>query len=263
MTTASAQPPSSRQQRSIATTLVLVALVVGYTLLQPRLEEWSGTDLPSLVESPVAERDNESPVSSGNIRSTPEVDPSDETAGEDRGEPAEVSFPPMEAGGTSSWPSGQQSGSQTSTETPTSRNSEQTRRLGELRDIGGKVFKSTAGLYYRPGSQEGHRINHILRHHEDDLDRPVHGVFDGDRNEVFAVIDEAYLYTFDHGPPRVTTEKEDGRTIYRVDLERRIGYVGGQSGRRQGHPPARHVQLILDGANVITAYPVRFGRQRD
>lgn len=136
-------------------------------------------------------------------------------------------------------------------------------RLGELRDIGGSVFRSTAGLHYRPGSQEGHRIKHVLRHHEDAPDRPVHGVFVGDRNEVFAVIDEAYLDTFDHGPPRVTTENDDGRTIHRVDLGRRIGYVGGQSGRRQGHPAARHVQLILEGTNVITAYPVRVRQRRD
>jgi len=130
-------------------------------------------------------------------------------------------------------------------------------KLGELRDIGGRVFQSTAGLHYRPGSQEGHRIKHILRHHQDAPGRPVHGVFDGDRDEVFAVIDEAYLYTFDHGPPRVNKTNDDGRTIYVVDLGRRIGYVGGEKGRRDDYPSADQLQLILEGTNVITAYPVR------
>ena len=261
MNTASPPPSSSRRPRSFATTLIVVALLVGYTLLQPRLEEWFGTELPSLAESPAVET-NEPQAPSIDVRTTPEAEASRESSGPAREKPAaaaSITAPPKR----NQSPRSTQGRSQTFDKPTTASNLEKTSRLGELRDLGGKVFKSTAGLYYRPGSQEGHRINHILRHHEDDPDRPVHGVFDGDRNEVFAVIDEAYLYTFDHGPPRVTTEKEDGRTIYRVDLERRIGYVGGQSGKRQGHPPARHVQLILDGANVITAYPVRFGRQRD
>jgi hypothetical protein len=241
MTTLSPQPRRPRSARSLTTSLILAAVVVSYALLQPKLENWLGDEPPGPTDEPTVQ--------------------SAESPNELTGEPSSVGHDRPDV------PSARQSERDASSDTPTSRadsgTAAATPKLGELRDIGGKVFQSTAGLYYRPGSQEGHRIRHILRHHQDNPDRPVHGVFDGDRNEVFAVIDEAYLYTFDHGPPRVSTEQDDGRTIYRVDLGRRIGYVGGQSGRRQRHPAARHVQLILEGTNVITAYPVRVGQQRD
>ena len=245
-----------RQKTSLKTTLVVIGLLVGYSLLQPRLEQWLGVDLPALTDHPQE-------VSA----------PGERSSREDRTAPSSgdlsVIVPATKAAGTSdpavAGPStAEDRSSPTSTANdvpPSERGDNPSRRLGELRDVGSKVFQSTAGLRYRPGSQEGHRIKHILRHHEDDPDRPVHGVFDGDRNEVFAVIDEAYLYTFDHGPPRVTKEADDGRTVYVVDLGRRIGYVGGQKGRRDGRPAANHLQLILEGTNVVTAYPVRVGRR--
>ncbi|MCA9077468.1 MAG: hypothetical protein KDA93_20750 [Planctomycetaceae bacterium] len=133
-----------------------------------------------------------------------------------------------------------------------------TGELGQLHEIGGRVFVSTAGLHYRPGSQEGHRIDHILRHCRDDRSRPVHGIFDGDREEILAIIDEAYLTTQERGPPEAHNKREENRTVWTVDLGRRIGYVGGQSGERSNHPPAHHLKLILeDGNNVVSAYPVR------
>jgi hypothetical protein len=252
MTATSQTPPARRQPRSLKTTLILLAIVIGYALLQPKLEHWLDTELPPFEEEARVDQTDELPAPSAAAPATSRPDSGGADASSDdnrtnRGSAADVAAMPVPPTDTANTPGA----TATEHETP---------RLGELRDIGGNVFQSTAGLYYRPGSQEGHRIKHILRHHEDDPDRPVHGVFNGDRNEVFAVIDEAYLYTFDHGPPRVTTEKDDGRTIYRIDLGRRIGYVGGQSGKRQGHAAARHVQLILDGAEVVTAYPVRVGR---
>lgn len=226
------------RKRSLKTTLILIAAVVAYALLQPRLETWLGVDLPSLTgeevaqpEAPPAESDAPSPAEDGDRR------------------PAGTSGQTSISDATEDHPD-QSIASEATDSKPVP-------KLGELRDVGDGVFQSTAGLYYRPGSREGHRIKHVLRHHEDDPDRPVHGVFEGDRNELFAIIDEAYLYTFDHGPPQVSKEEDDGRTIYVVDLGRRIGYVGGQRGRRNDHPAAHHVQLILEGTNVITAYPVR------
>lgn len=130
--------------------------------------------------------------------------------------------------------------------------------LGKLRETDGRVFVSTAGLKYRPGSQEGHRIDHVLRHGQDDTSRPVHGVFDGNRDGILAVIDEAYLITQERGPPDARSERQDDRTVWTVDLGRRIGYVGGQSGQRNNHPAAHHLKLILEnGSNVVSAYPVR------
>jgi hypothetical protein len=40
-----------------------------------------------------------------------------------------------------------------------------------------------------------------------------------------------------------------------ADLRRRIGFVGGQQGWRQGNPPATHVRLVLEDDRVITAFP--------
>jgi hypothetical protein len=96
-----------------------------------------------------------------------------------------------------------------------------------------------------------------MRHAQDDPDRPgSHGVFDGGQSEILALLDEAWLLARDGGPD-VRTQQEDRRTILTVDMRRRVGYVGGESGRRRGNPSASHVRLVLEGANVITAFPLR------
>ena len=128
---------------------------------------------------------------------------------------------------------------------------------GELTEVGRRVFESTAGLIYTPGSREGHRIDHLMRHTKDQPNRQgSHGVFDGGREGMLAVIDEAYLLAI-KGGRNVQTENQDGRTIYTVDLKRRVGFVGGQSGGRKNNPPVKRVRLVLDGKKVITAYPYR------
>jgi hypothetical protein len=127
--------------------------------------------------------------------------------------------------------------------------------LGQLRDAGGGVQVSTAGLRYTPGGQEGHRVQHVLRHDNDQPDRPGrHGVFDGDAETMFAVIDEAYLLT-QQGGRQVRSRREGARLVHEVDLRRRIGFVGGQVGAAEGHPPATHVRLILEDDRVISAFP--------
>ncbi|MCO6455524.1 MAG: hypothetical protein J5I93_09530 [Pirellulaceae bacterium] len=126
---------------------------------------------------------------------------------------------------------------------------------GALTELPGDVWRSPGGLLYGPGSREGHRLRHVLRHARDDPDRPgEHGVFDGDQAAIVALIDEAYARS-EQGAGRV--ERDGPRSVVTVDLQRRVGYVGGQVGRRQGHPATRHVRLVLEGRNVITAYPLR------
>jgi len=136
---------------------------------------------------------------------------------------------------------------------------------GQLKPVGGGVLESPAGLRYAPGSREGHRTRHVLRHARDNPDRPgPHGVFTpapGSRaaasdQAVFALIDDAYRRA-QRGGRGVQTRRQQGRTIHTVDMGRTVGYVGGRDGNRQNRPPARHIRLVLEGRNVITAFPLR------
>ncbi len=118
-------------------------------------------------------------------------------------------------------------------------------------------FRSTAGLLYVPGSRDGHRLKHVLKHAKDDLSKPVHGVFngDGDRDQILAWIDIAYEKGR-KGGKGVDRKEENGRVVYTVDLGKKIGFVGGQVGKRKNMPPCRYLRLVLeDGNKVVTAYP--------
>lgn len=131
---------------------------------------------------------------------------------------------------------------------------------GELQRIlvssGGRVFQSPAGLRYTRGSQHGHRLKHLMAHTEDVPDRPgSHGVFDNDDPaEVVALVDEAYLQAQTGRDTR--TRNEDERIVYDVNLRRRIGYIGGESGKRRNHPAATHLRLVVEGDRLITAFPI-------
>ncbi|VAX37287.1 hypothetical protein MNBD_PLANCTO02-1289 [hydrothermal vent metagenome] len=129
---------------------------------------------------------------------------------------------------------------------------------GQLTKTPGDVYVSTAGLRYKRGSREGHRTKHVMKHSKDQPNRPgSHGVFNGDRAEIFAVIDEAYSIATKRGPPQVRIKKERNRTIYTVHLKRKIGYLGGQTGKRKKNPPLYHIRLVLEGKDVITAFPIK------
>lgn len=136
-----------------------------------------------------------------------------------------------------------------------SRDSSGGRLYGMLADQGNERYLSPAGLLYTRGSQEGHRLKHLERHIEDDPSRPgSHGVFDGGMEGALAAIDLAY--TRAKSGVKTTVEEEDGRTIYTVDLGKRIGYIGGSEGRRRKNPMARRLRLVVDQNRVITAYPM-------
>lgn len=128
-------------------------------------------------------------------------------------------------------------------------------KLGELTEIRKGVLQSTAGLVYRRGSVDGHRLDHVLEHARDNQEKPIHGVFMGGREEILAVIDEGYQIAQKRGPPTVKKEEEGDRTVYLVDMKRKIGYLGGQVGDRKNHPPCRLLRLVLEGNEVITAFP--------
>lgn len=116
-------------------------------------------------------------------------------------------------------------------------------------------FRSTAGLMYVPGSADGHRLKHVLKHASDNPSKPVHGVFDGDRPQILAWIDRTYLMG-KKGGKDVRVEEERGRTVYTAFLKERVGYVGGQKGKRNGNKECRYLRLVVQNGNeVVTAYP--------
>lgn len=119
------------------------------------------------------------------------------------------------------------------------------------------AYESPGGLVYTRGSEHGHRLKHVLAHTRDEPDQPgQHGVFDvHDPAAVVALVDAAYAQALTGS--RTRTDREGDRTVYTVDLGRRVGYVGGESGNRRGRPAATSVRLVVEGDRLITAFPVR------
>ena len=94
-----------------------------------------------------------------------------------------------------------------------------------------------------------------MQHAKDDTTKPIHGVFEGNRDQILAVIDEAFLKT-KKGGRDVRSEKQNNRLVYTVNLGRKIGYMGGSEGKRTNNPACRYVRIVLEDGNVvITAYP--------
>ncbi|MGL4514243.1 MAG: hypothetical protein ACRCT8_14220 [Lacipirellulaceae bacterium] len=118
-------------------------------------------------------------------------------------------------------------------------------------------FDSPGGLRYTRGSQHGHRLAHLMAHTRDEPNRAgQHGVFDDDEpTKVVALVDEAYAQALSGRQTR--TEREGERTVYTVNLGRRVGYIGGDSGNRRGMPAANHLRLVVESNRLITAFPVR------
>lgn len=123
----------------------------------------------------------------------------------------------------------------------------------------GFVLESPEGLTYYVGDRGENRIDHVMRHAQDQPNRPgSHGVFHGNRDEILATIDEAYALIKANSNRVLDREKEDSRIAYEIDMKRNIGFKGGQSGKRAGHPKLKILKLVLDKGNrVITAYPYR------
>jgi hypothetical protein len=131
-------------------------------------------------------------------------------------------------------------------------------RLGTLTlvDKQREVFKSTAGLVYGRGSVDRHRLKHLMKHAKDDLSKPVHGVYaSADVAQVTEWVDQAYMKGKEGGKG-VRLEEEGDRTVYTVDMGKKIGYVGGEVGKRKGQPACHFLRLVVqDGNEVVTAFP--------
>lgn len=125
---------------------------------------------------------------------------------------------------------------------------------GDLVEISPDVFKSTNGLIYGPGSKEGHRLKHVMQHASDNPNKPIHGVFDGDQEEILKLIDLAYAKVKQNSRD-VSNSPSGNRNAYTVDMKKRVGFVGGKTGKKRNHPPCYKISLVLEGDRVVTAYP--------
>lgn len=204
--------------------IAIVVLIVGYQYSRPQLEKWFQRDLPSLTNED--NQQGHGPNAASNHDGDSRYD---------------AKLPGAEAGGGKAG-AGKSSG--------------QNQSGDFLRSVGSNKFESPAGLLYTMGPRGEHRVDHVLRHGRDMPERPVHSVFDGGRNDILAVIDEAYSLVKSNSP-RVRSSNSRGNDEHTVRMQRKVGYEGGQKGKRKGYPSLDNVKLILDGKRVITAYPSR------
>lgn len=116
-------------------------------------------------------------------------------------------------------------------------------------------YESPGGLRYTRGSKHGHRLKHLMAHARDQPGRPgSHGVFlTQDPVAIVELVDEAYGLAV--AGQRTKVEREGDRTIYNVEMGRKIGYVGGESGNRRGKPPARRLRIVVEDRDFVTAFP--------
>ena len=125
---------------------------------------------------------------------------------------------------------------------------------GKLAKVSKDILRSETGLIYGPGSREGHRLAHVMEHAKDNPSKPIHGVFDGSQNEIISLVDQAYDRV-KKNHRSVSSSKAGKRTSYSVYFGKRIGYVGGRSGKQKNNPIAKTLVLVLEDERVITAYP--------
>ncbi|MEM9478552.1 MAG: hypothetical protein AAGA58_02700 [Verrucomicrobiota bacterium] len=126
----------------------------------------------------------------------------------------------------------------------------------KLKPTGIDTWTSPAGLVFKGRDPRGlTRLEHIMRHAKDYPDRNgSHGVFDGDAKTIFMLLDEAWNVAQRKG---VRPKVEDDRVAYSIPMSRRVGYLGGQTGKKKGHPPLHSVFIVLNRGTreVITAFP--------
>ena len=222
--------------------IVMLALMIGYVVLQPRINQWFGWSLPS-VASLDGEKSTKSTAPNKKIDAEPSKPKGDEKNDAKSDEPSSrINDEPS-----------------TKTVTKPKRASDENDLdplFGFLTDLGRNRYESPAGLVYGPGSEEGHRIKHIARHLEDQPARPgSHGVFKGGMRAFLVAIDDAYTRA-KKGAKGTTKKEDDGSVVYEVTFEKAIGFIGGEAGGRKKNPAAKKIRLVVRGSNVITAFPL-------
>ncbi len=256
MTTPQAQPTASRRSTAKQSTiggLILAGVVAAYAFGQPILNQQMGWNLPALTP-----RQAPDTVAETTSKGSPATEPNQPTVAEKPLDQGKAKSGPL-TGHMPKLDDAQLSPDSKSpaTKVPPAKvaAADQSLLYGLLKDLGGERYQSPAGLLYTRGGAEGHRLDHLERHTQDDPSRPgKHGVFDGGMEGALKTIDRAYERA--KTGQKTTKELDQGRTVYTVDLGSRVGYIGGRDGNRQHQPMARRVRIVLDENRVITAFPL-------
>ncbi|MCM2372382.1 hypothetical protein [Aporhodopirellula aestuarii] len=237
---------SSGKKTTTVAGVAIALLIGGYTLLRPAINDATGWNLPAIAEQDhggVAQLD--APTAQSTKTTAPQPTSEAKTKPSTTSESKTDSLENQTA----------QSKPISATSVEPTEADDPSLKYGLLREIGNDRYISPAGLMYTPGSAEGHRLEHLKRHTADQPGRPgKHGVFDGGMEGALKTIDKAYENA--KAGKRTTKKTDQDRTIYTVDMGKRVGFVGGREGNQRRKPMARRVQLVLEGNRVITAYPL-------
>ncbi|GAA4082534.1 hypothetical protein [Actinomadura miaoliensis] len=107
----------------------------------------------------------------------------------------------------------------------------------------GNRYRSPSGLVYGEGSNEGHRILHVLEHGRENPNKPLHSVFKHDKG-VLDYVDEAWSKRYN-----VTPIQQGNRQVYIVPMGRTVGTQG-----------EKYIRIVVQNGNeVVTAFPQKTG----
>jgi hypothetical protein len=257
--------------------VAIIAALIVYVLLQPRLNQWFGWNLPSVAsltgDEPAktqpkkkadakpssASKSNKSQAATDypELESTapeqkkPEQKKPEQKSPEKPKASSDPNNPPPSKSKASSngTESSKTSGSATKSKSPSQSVEDY------LKEVGKNRFESPAGLIYKPGSEEGHRLKHIERHLKDIPDRPgSHGVFDGSMVEFLIAIDDAVTRA-KRKLKGTSMEEDDGAMVYEAAFDKPIGFLGGETGKRKKNPKVKKMRVVIQDDAVITAFP--------
>jgi hypothetical protein len=257
--------------------VAIIAALIVYVLLQPRLNQWFGWNLPS-----VASLTGDEPAKT---QPKKKADAKPSSAFKANKSQAATDYPELESTAPEQKKPEQKSPEQKSPDKPkassdpnnpppskskaSSNGSEASKTSGSatkskspsqsvedyLKQVGKNRFESPAGLIYKPGSEEGHRLKHIERHLKDIPDRPgSHGVFDGSMVEFLMAIDDAVTRA-KRKLKGTSMEEDDGAMVYEASFDKPIGFLGGETGKRKKNPKVKKMRVVIQDDAVITAFP--------
>jgi len=229
--------------------LGIIAVLIGYWLLQPLANRSFGWTLPSLVQVV----NNDYSVSEKKEPTKPKVNSEENQSTKARVTDSVSVTPKVNVPKTPSAAPSPSSRVQSAEQN--NQGTEQGPTYGYLKSIGRDRYESPEGLIYAPGSEEGHRLKHVERHTKDIPDRPgSHGVFEGNMATFLVTIDKGYRMVREKAKGTKTRD-EDGLSVLEVTFDKKIGFVGGSDGRRKGTPSTKRLRIVLNGERVITAFP--------